>query len=137
MLLFDLDHFKSINDRYGHATGDSVLCQTVAACQLHLSPGDLFGRFGGEEFGILLKDCELEQGQQRADQMRQAIARIAMHENGMESGVSASFGVAATPTSGYGLSQLLSDADAALYRAKRAGRNRVMSFEAADRSAAA
>lgn len=137
VLLFDLDHFKSINDRYGHATGDSVLRQAVAACQLHLSSGDLFGRFGGEEFSVLLKDCDMEQAQQRAERMRQAIARISMHEDGMEPGVSASFGVAATPTSGYGLSQLLSDADAALYRAKRAGRNRVMSFDAADRSAAA
>lgn len=136
MVLWDLDHFKVINDRYGHAAGDSVLHQTVAACQPHLQPQDLFGRFGGEEFGILLNDCDMQHAQQRSEQMRAAIARISIRNDGVESGVSASFGVAATPASGYQLSQLLADADAALYRAKRAGRNRVASFDVSDRSAA-
>jgi len=105
--------------------GDFTLRELAAGIKKGIRKEDLFARFGGEEFGILLKDCDMEQAQQRADQMREAIARISMHEDGMEPGVSASFGVAATPTSGYGLSQLLSDADAALYRAKGLGRNRV------------
>jgi diguanylate cyclase (GGDEF)-like protein len=137
MVLWDLDHFKAINDRYGHAAGDSVLKQTVAACQPYLQARDLIGRFGGEEFGVLLNDSNMQQAEQRSEQMRMAIAKIAVKEDGVGSSVSASFGVAATLTSGYVLSQLLADADAALYQAKRAGRNRVASFDISDRSAAA
>jgi diguanylate cyclase (GGDEF)-like protein len=136
VVLCDLDHFKTINDRFGHAAGDAVLKQTVAACQAHLGPMDLFGRFGGEEFGILFADCDLEQAQRRSEQMRMSISKISMGYGGGDS-VSASFGVAATLSSGYELRELLADADAALYQAKRSGRNRVASFEATDRTAAA
>jgi diguanylate cyclase (GGDEF)-like protein len=133
VVLCDLDHFKTINDRFGHAAGDTVLKQTVAACQAHLGPNDLFGRFGGEEFGFLLADCDLELAQRRSEQMRLSIARISNSYGDYT--VSASFGVAATANSGYELRELLADADAALYQAKRSGRNRVASFEA-DRTAA-
>ena len=136
VVLCDLDHFKAINDRFGHAAGDAVLKQTVAACQAHLESGDLFGRFGGEEFGILLADCDLEQAQRRSEQMRMSIAKISMGY-GSDYSVSASFGIAATANSGYELRELLADADAALYQAKRSGRNRVASFEATDRTVAA
>ena len=135
VVLCDLDHFKAINDKFGHAAGDSVLKQTVAACQAHLGPRDLFGRFGGEEFGILLHDCNLELALRRSEQMRLAIARIAVGSG--DSNVSASFGLAATRHSGYELRQLLADADAALYQAKRSGRNRIVAFDATDRTAAA
>lgn len=121
--LFDLDHFKSINDRFGHAAGDFVLKQTAAVCQSLLRPQDLFGRVGGEEFGILLAKCELAVARQRCEQLRAAIASIPVGEVGIDRNVTASFGLASTRTSGYDLRALLKHADAALYDAKSAGRN--------------
>ncbi|MFL6601120.1 MAG: diguanylate cyclase [Steroidobacteraceae bacterium] len=128
IILCDLDHFKSINDKYGHAAGDQVLRQTVTECQTYMRSGDLFGRFGGEEFSFLMAGCELEDARLRAEQLRLTIA--GMGANGvMASTVSASFGVASTAASGYDLRQLLAHADSALYAAKRAGRNRVAVYD--------
>jgi len=134
VILCDLDHFKLINDKHGHAAGDSVLKQTVAACQVHLRAGDIFGRFGGEEFGFVMRGCAVPEARQRAEQIRMAIAGISVHHeggDGLVPGVSASFGIATTSASGYELRQLLAQADAALYQAKHAGRNRVVIAEAA------
>lgn len=126
IILCDLDHFKSINDRYGHATGDFVLKRTVAVCKTHLTKYDTFGRFGGEEFGILLPSCGPEDARHRAEQLRAAIAEITAHQGITKATVSASFGIATTGSSGHELGQLLAHADAALYEAKRTGRNRVV-----------
>jgi diguanylate cyclase (GGDEF)-like protein len=123
IVLIDLDHFKVVNDTYGHAVGDRVLRRAVEACQAHLRSTDVFGRLGGEEFGILLPDCSLKQAQGRAEQIRVAIATAA---TGDSIPISASFGVAVTTRSGYELRVLLIHADEALYRAKREGRNRVV-----------
>jgi len=129
IVLWDLDHFKSINDKYGHATGDFVLRQTAAACRERLRTGELFGRFGGEEFCVLLPDCSPAQARQRCEELRLGIAAIAAHPGSLVRNVSASFGIASSESSGYELRQLLAHADAALYRAKRAGRNRVVHYE--------
>jgi diguanylate cyclase (GGDEF)-like protein len=129
VILCDLDHFKSINDKYGHATGDQVLRQAVDACRNHLRASDLFGRFGGEEFCILLPGCSLADARQRCEQLRAAIATVTTDGGNPSSTVSASFGVAATSSSGYELRQLLAHADAALYRAKYAGRNCVVLYD--------
>lgn len=129
VILCDLDHFKSINDRYGHAAGDHVLRQAVLACRAHLRASDLFGRFGGEEFCILLPGCSLADARQRCEQLRAAIATITSDTAHASSTVSASFGVAATSSSGYELRQLLAHADAALYRAKFVGRNCVVLYD--------
>jgi diguanylate cyclase (GGDEF)-like protein len=126
IILCDLDHFKAINDRYGHATGDFVLKRTVAACKTHLNRGDIFGRFGGEEFGILLPSCGPDDARHRAELLRTAIAGITAYQGTIKATVSASFGIAATSASGHELGQLLAHADAALYEAKRMGRNRVV-----------
>ena len=126
IVLFDLDHFKSINDRYGHATGDFVLKRTVSACKVHLERGDIFGRFGGEEFAILLPSCGAEEGRERAERLRVTIASITAYQGTTKATVSASFGIATTSASGHGLGQLLAHADTALYAAKRSGRNRVV-----------
>ncbi|HEY2402335.1 MAG TPA: GGDEF domain-containing protein [Steroidobacteraceae bacterium] len=128
-ILFDLDHFKSVNDRHGHAMGDYVLQQTVAKCRQHLNAEDPFGRFGGEEFSILLPGVGVEQARQRAELLRAAIAEIVASSGGLESRVSASFGIASTVASGNELRQLLAHADAALYQAKRTGRNRVVIYD--------
>ncbi len=128
--LCDLDYFKAINDRFGHAAGDFVLKKTVAACQSHLRPQDLFGRFGGEEFGIVLASCALDVARERCEQLRAAIESITAAEFGMHTNVTASFGVASTKFSGYDLRLLLAHADSALYEAKRAGRNCVVAYDA-------
>ncbi|WP_424681120.1 diguanylate cyclase [Frateuria sp. YIM B11624] len=125
LVLIDLDHFKLINDTHGHATGDQVLRRAVAACQEFMRSTDVFGRLGGEEFGVLLPECGLDSGIERAEAIRRGIARLSEQADpGIP--VSASFGVACTGESGYDLRQLLVDADQALYRAKRAGRNCVV-----------
>jgi diguanylate cyclase (GGDEF)-like protein len=126
IVLIDLDHFKVVNDTHGHAVGDRVLRRAVEACQTHLRSTDVFGRLGGEEFGILLPDCSLEQAESRAEQIRMAIATAATGDNAPGVSISASFGVAVTTRSGYELRALLIHADEALYRAKREGRNRVV-----------
>jgi diguanylate cyclase (GGDEF)-like protein len=125
LISIDLDHFKLINDTHGHAVGDVVLRHTVALCKRQLRPTDLFGRLGGEEFGILLADCTREQGVAIADRIRQAIETTPVDGDGRMVAFSASIGLASTDTTGYSLQQLRKEADAALYRAKRTGRNRV------------
>jgi diguanylate cyclase (GGDEF)-like protein len=125
IILCDLDHFKAINDRHGHATGDWFLREAVAKCRPLLHPPEVFGRVGGEEFGLLLPASGPETAEQRAEELRTAIAALSVGFGSGEIKVSASFGIAAASSSGYGLRQLLADADAALYQAKAAGRNRV------------
>lgn len=126
LIFIDLDYFKQINDTHGHAIGDAVLKHTVTLCKLQLRANDLFGRLGGEEFGILLLDCSPGQGASIADRIRTAIEATPVDIDGCVVAFSASIGVASTQTSGYALQHLCRDADAALYRAKRVGRNRVI-----------
>lgn len=128
IILCDLDHFKSINDRYGHATGDFVLKRTVAMCRGHLTRSDIFGRFGGEEFAILLPSCGPEDARIRGEDLRESIAGITAYQGATKANVSASFGIATTISSGHELGQLLAHADSALYEAKRTGRNRVVVY---------
>ncbi|MEO8957310.1 MAG: GGDEF domain-containing protein, partial [Rudaea sp.] len=127
VIAMDLDHFKSINDMHGHAAGDATLKRVVAACKDRLKSIDIFGRLGGEEFAILMPDCNAAVAAQRANEMRQAIAALSAGANAMNDVVvTASFGIAATPICGYSLTTLLAHADNALYSAKHAGRNRVV-----------
>jgi diguanylate cyclase (GGDEF)-like protein len=126
LLVMDLDHFKSVNDMHGHAAGDDALKRTVATCQVLLRPDDVFGRLGGEEFAILVRDCPADVAHRRADAMRESI--VASRREGDAAAdvpVTASFGVASTKDCGYNLATLLAAADDAMYSAKRAGRNRV------------
>lgn len=131
LVLIDLDHFKVVNDTFGHATGDRVLKRAVDACQKYLRSTDVFGRLGGEEFGILLPECSLEQVSARVEVLRLAVASVAM-EDVLDVQVSGSFGIAATESSGYELRELLIDADDALYQAKHDGRNRAVVFDASN-----
>jgi diguanylate cyclase (GGDEF)-like protein len=130
LVLIDLDHFKAVNDTHGHAVGDRVLRRAVDACLAHLRSTDVFGRLGGEEFGMLLPECTLDNVLARVEQMRAAIAAVSGAKDAPGIPISASFGVAAAATSGYELRQLMIDADCALYQAKHEGRNRVSLFEA-------
>ncbi|GAA0889110.1 GGDEF domain-containing protein [Rhodanobacter soli] len=128
LVLIDLDHFKLVNDTHGHAVGDRVLRRAVDACQAHLRSTDVFGRLGGEEFGMLLPECTLDNVLVRVEQMRAAIAAVSGAKDAPGIPISASFGVANAADSDYELRQLMIDADRALYRAKHEGRNRVSLF---------
>jgi diguanylate cyclase (GGDEF)-like protein len=130
LVLLDLDHFKQVNDTHGHAVGDRVLKRAVDACQAHLRSTDVFGRLGGEEFGLLLPECTLDNVLARVEQMRAAIADVSGAKDALGIPISASFGVAAAVDAGYELRQLMNDADCALYQAKHEGRNRIRLFEA-------
>ena len=125
LILIDLDHFKNINDTHGHIAGDHALRRAVLICQQHLHSSDVFGRIGGEEFGILLPECTLIQALERAERIRMAIQALPDAE-AEHVPLTASFGVASTTHYGYDLRRLLIAADSALYRAKRDGRNRVV-----------
>lgn len=132
LILFDLDHFKNVNDTYGHAVGDEVLKRAVDVCRRSLHACDVFGRLGGEEFAVLLPDCSPAQARARAEQLRLSIAATAATPSRPELLVTASFGVGSTLQCGYELHRLLVVADAALYRAKRAGRNCVFMGDTGD-----
>jgi diguanylate cyclase (GGDEF)-like protein len=118
IIVFDLDHFKIINDTYGHAAGDDVLKKVADVVQSQLRKGDELGRWGGEEFIVVCAETDIGQACLVADRLRVAIAD---HDwNGIN--VTASFGIARRQT-GELLGSLFERADAALYQAKRAGRN--------------
>ena len=123
--LIDLDHFKHVNDTYGHAVGDAVLIKVADVCRRYLRSIDVFGRLGGEEFGLVLPDCSLADAADVVNRMRTAIATTLFDERIPENAISGSFGLASTAGSGYALPVLMANADAALYRAKDRGRNRV------------
>jgi diguanylate cyclase (GGDEF)-like protein len=124
LLLLDLDHFKALNDRFGHLAGDRALkafARTVAA---ELREGDLLGRLGGEEFAVALADCRTDQAARLAERIRRATAALALSEGGAEIRLTVSIGVASLRAA-ESLDALLTKADAALYRAKAGGRDRV------------
>jgi len=137
LISIDLDHFKQVNDTHGHAMGDVVLKRTVAILKQFLRPIDLFGRLGGEEFAILLVGCSSTQAVATADRLRVAIEATPVEDDGRIVSLSASVGVASTDRCGYELQRLCREADAALYRAKRAGRNRVIADSENDTATAA
>ncbi|WCM93089.1 sensor domain-containing diguanylate cyclase [Acidovorax sp. NCPPB 2350] len=127
VMLLDVDRFKAFNDREGHAAGDEALRAVAQAVRAALRSGDLAARHGGEEFVVLLGPCEAIPGLARAEELRQAIAAVRVPlPSGGSAVLTASVGVAASQHHGLGLDHLLSEADAALYRAKHAGRNRVI-----------
>ncbi|MDP5135435.1 GGDEF domain-containing protein [Rheinheimera baltica] len=128
LILFDLDFFKNINDTYGHAIGDWTLQQVVNTCRNFMRNNDVFGRIGGEEFVVVLPGCHTDKALLLAEICRDAIANIDTAVSGTEFALTASFGVTGADSSGYQLKQLLADADSAMYRAKEAGRNQVVSF---------
>ena len=128
VILFDLDHFKSINDNHGHAAGDWALQAVVGTCRHFMRNNDVFGRIGGEEFAVVLPGCQTDKAALLAEICRDAIAAIDTEESGTAFPLTASFGVSGSDSSGYQLKQLLADADKAMYRAKDGGRDQVVSF---------
>lgn len=128
VVMLDLDNFKSMNDRYGHAAGDTVLRAVSALLLRSLRASDFACRFGGEELMVILPDCPPEGAALRAEAIRASLEAMIVAELGQSFNVTASFGVASTATCGLDQNLLLKAADAALYAAKRSGRNRVESW---------
>ncbi len=125
LLLLDLDHFKTINDTFGHQAGDKVLCRFASAAIARLDEGMVFGRFGGEEFALFVPDQDLDEAVAFADRLRQDTAALSVGHYGRLISVSVSIGVASALLCEGDLDTLIAAADCALYRAKADGRNRV------------
>lgn len=131
LILLDIDHFKSINDRHGHVAGDEVLKETARRLRTTLRPTDVIARFGGEEFAVLLADSKMPPGQ-IAERLRGALlASPFALDTGATLEVTASFGVAEMAPAAGSWTDLVEAADQALYEAKAAGRNRVVARTAA------
>ena len=125
VLLIDLDHFKSINDRFGHAAGDKVLQIFAKTAQASLRQNDLVGRLGGEEFTVVLADAGIDNAYLVADRLRNAFAVAAAVIDGRALHATASIGVSVIVDPSQDLARLMTLADQALYLAKARGRNRV------------
>ncbi|KQS71619.1 diguanylate cyclase [Rhizobium sp. Leaf371] len=126
LLFLDLDHFKTINDRYGHATGDEALRRTGQILARYQSQSDFSGRLGGEEFGLFQNGLTFDEMLARCEEVREDVARIVLKaSSGSQVRISASIGALYCP-SGFDPSNSLKTADDNLYRAKALGRNRVV-----------
>jgi len=127
IIMADIDHFKRFNDIHGHVAGDAVLVQVGNFLQTHVRSSDATCRYGGEEFILILPEASQEITQMRAELMREGVKRLHVQFEGQAlEAVTLSLGVAIFPTHGSTNDTLLKAADAALYRAKRDGRDRVV-----------
>jgi diguanylate cyclase (GGDEF)-like protein len=128
LLLLDIDHFKRVNDTYGHAAGDAVLTELVQRIQLRLGPSDVACRFGGEEFAVILRGADLPAAARLAERLRQAVSKQKFVYAQTSMAVTLSIGCASDRCCGEARSveELTAIADRRLYAAKRAGRNRVV-----------
>ncbi|MCH4293168.1 GGDEF domain-containing protein [Shewanella sp. 3B26] len=127
-VLFDVDHFKRINDCFGHATGDWALKQVASLCREQVREFEIFGRIGGEEFCLILPECDSAHARVIADKLRRTLASCDTSASGNDFVLTASFGLTDSQQAGYSLDQLLAQADRAMYSAKRAGRNQVKAY---------
>ena len=123
VLVLDLDHFKRINDTYGHEGGDAILRKVALTLRENIRSADVACRMGGEEMVVLLPECGIEDAIKRADALRQLIAAGEVLHDGQRIGATASIGVASYPAHGHNTQTLVHAADLALYEAKHEGRN--------------
>lgn len=131
-ITFDIDHFKSVNDRHGHAIGDAAIRHVTATAATMLRGYDALFRIGGEEFAVLVGDAAPDAVHAMAERLRAQIAAQPLHAQGVEVAMTVSVGLAALAPDDSGWEEILQRADAALYHAKQHGRNRVCTLASAD-----
>jgi len=125
MFMMDIDHFKRVNDTYGHDVGDQVLSALAGIAVGALREADILGRLGGEEFGVLLPETARQSAMDVAERLRRAVEAAVIHTNAGDLRITVSIGVAVMGGTTGSVDLLLKDADVALYEAKQSGRNRV------------
>jgi len=125
LVMLDIDHFKNVNDAYGHSTGDAALQAVGSMLSATMRTGDLASRLGGEEFAVLLMGMDHEDAMERAESWRSTLAAMSILADGAALRLTASFGVATFPQQAGTLVELMKVADARMYRAKSLGRDRV------------
>ncbi len=125
LIMVDLDHFKQVNDVYGHQSGDQVLAQLARIISETIRMTDMVARYGGEEFVIILPELDIEGGLKIAEKIRSSVASAVFLPNGPALKITASFGIASYPDFAKTKDDLISKADKALYKSKESGRNRV------------
>lgn len=137
LVMFDIDHFKTINDTYGHDGGDEVLRRMASLVKEYLRETDIVGRLGGEEFGIVLLETDVTGAIQFVERLRQHLAETLFNINGKEIHVTASFGISmcTEKSPAASVDALLKEADQAMYHAKEMGRNRVALFKRGENQA--
>jgi diguanylate cyclase (GGDEF)-like protein len=131
LILADIDHFKALNDTYGHKMGDRALQQVASVLSKNVRDIDLVSRYGGEEFAIVLPNCSAADAAVRAEELRKAVARDLKSNK-----LTVSFGVASYPSHAPGADILVVAADRALYQSKCDGRNRVTTYSAGPKALA-
>jgi diguanylate cyclase (GGDEF)-like protein/PAS domain S-box-containing protein len=129
LLMLDIDHFKKVNDTYGHAAGDMALQQIAAALKSELRETDVLGRMGGEEFAVLLPNTLSKEAGLLAERLRQSVEHLSFEVPGASLTITISIGVAMITAEMSGIDHMLRNADAAMYKAKRCGGNLVMQYE--------
>ena len=123
--MLDIDHFKTINDRYGHVAGDRVLMALADILRANLRHSDVAARIGGEEFAILLPETSLDDAWAHAERIRQSATRLSVMNGTVSLSLTVSIGVAELGAGDSSIESVLMRADSCLYRAKQEGRNRV------------
>ncbi|WP_434624098.1 diguanylate cyclase [Pseudomonas sp. Z1-29] len=125
LVMLDIDHFKRVNDTYGHQAGDKVIEQVARLLHEHVRESDVAGRYGGEEFGVVLSDTDAAGGQIFAERLRKAVEESLVQYNGQDIRFTVSLGVADLSQPANDHAELIARADQALYTSKKTGRNRV------------
>ena len=136
IMIMDLDHFKRVNDTYGHRAGDHYLQALAELLKQHTRAGDIVCRYGGEEFVVIMPGAELSNCRQRGEQLRIDIAELRVKFSGKDLNVTVSIGIAAYPDHGKNGEEILIMADRALYQAKHSGRNMVVVYSASEENPA-
>lgn len=124
LVMFDIDHFKKLNDTYGHVLGDLVLQQMSAEVSKVIRTGDLFARYGGEEFAVVMRDAELPHAARLAERIRTAVENMTVEYEGQTVKFTVSLGYAPISDQHRNEKDLIAEADKYLYRSKEGGRNR-------------
>ena len=127
--MLDIDHFKSVNDTYGHAVGDTVIASLATLLKQRLRTTDLIGRYGGEEFLVVLPECEIDEAVILLEKIRILFSEIEFHKDEQTFSCTISIGVASTSQFlSCESDELINSADQALYKAKRSGRNKTVMY---------